>query len=78
MSTCTIGRCRSGGNTRLNTLCSRAIDTLPAPEAADDLDLQLTTMLLEKALYELRYELNMRPEWVRIPLRGILEVVSPA
>jgi maltose alpha-D-glucosyltransferase/alpha-amylase len=34
-------------------------------------------MLLEKALYELRYELNMRPEWVRIPLRGILEVVTP-
>jgi maltose alpha-D-glucosyltransferase/alpha-amylase len=48
------------------------------PQAADDLDLQLTTMLLEKALYELRYELNMRPDWVRIPLRGILEVVTPA
>jgi maltose alpha-D-glucosyltransferase/alpha-amylase len=48
------------------------------PQSADDLDLQLTTMLLEKALYELRYELNMRPDWVRIPLRGILEVVTPA
>jgi maltose alpha-D-glucosyltransferase/alpha-amylase len=48
------------------------------PQAVDDLDLQLTTMLLEKALYELRYELNMRPDWVRIPLRGILEVLSPA
>jgi maltose alpha-D-glucosyltransferase / alpha-amylase len=48
------------------------------PQTADDLDLQLTTMLLEKALYELRYELNMRPDWVRIPLRGILEVVTPA
>ena len=47
------------------------------PQAADDLDLQLNTMLLEKALYELRYELNMRPDWVRIPLRGILEVVTP-
>jgi predicted trehalose synthase len=35
-------------------------------------------MLLEKALYELRYELNMRPDWVHIPLRGILEVVAPA
>ena len=48
------------------------------PQSAEDLDLQLTTMLLEKALYELRYELNMRPDWVRIPLRGILEVISPA
>ena len=28
---------------------------------------------LEKALYELRYELNNRPTWVGIPLQGILE-----
>jgi len=48
------------------------------PQSAEDLDVQLRTMLLEKALYELRYELNSRPEWVRIPLRGILEVVQPA
>ncbi len=48
------------------------------PQTAEDRDLQLSTMLLEKALYELRYELNSRPDWVRIPLRGILEVVHPA
>jgi maltose alpha-D-glucosyltransferase/alpha-amylase len=48
------------------------------PQTQDDLEIQLTTMLLEKALYELRYELNMRPDWVRIPLRGILEIVKPA
>src|SRR5467141_430639 len=48
------------------------------PQTPDDLDVQLTTMILEKALYELRYELNSRPDWVRIPLRGILEVVQPA
>jgi maltose alpha-D-glucosyltransferase/alpha-amylase len=47
------------------------------PQTPEDLDLQLTTMLLEKALYELRYELNLRPDWVLIPLRGILEVVTP-
>jgi maltose alpha-D-glucosyltransferase/alpha-amylase len=46
------------------------------PQSPDDLDVQLTTMLLEKALYELRYELNLRPDWVRIPLRGILDVVT--
>ena len=29
---------------------------------------------LEKALYELRYELGNRPDWVPIPLRGILSL----
>jgi maltose alpha-D-glucosyltransferase/alpha-amylase len=47
------------------------------PQNNEDLEMQLTTMLLEKALYELRYELNLRPDWVRIPLRGILDLVSP-
>ncbi len=48
------------------------------PQNPDDLEMQLTTMLLEKALYELRYELNLRPDWVRIPLRGILDLVAPS
>ena len=37
------------------------------PELAGLLD----TYLLEKAVYELRYELDHRPEWVTLPLRGI-------
>ncbi len=32
----------------------------------------LEVQLLDKALYELLYELNNRPAWVRIPLQGIL------
>jgi maltose alpha-D-glucosyltransferase/alpha-amylase len=31
---------------------------------------------LEKALYELRYEVNNRPGWVRIPLQGILALAG--
>ena len=31
----------------------------------------LELFLLEKAFYELRYEIDNRPDWVRIPLRGI-------
>ena len=48
------------------------------PHTTEDLEMQLTTMLLEKALYELRYELNSRPDWVRIPLRGLLDLMAPA
>ncbi len=48
------------------------------PHSPEDLELELTTMLLEKSLYELRYELNLRPDWVRIPLRGIIDLVTPA
>ncbi|HEV2953667.1 MAG TPA: maltose alpha-D-glucosyltransferase, partial [Candidatus Dormibacteraeota bacterium] len=38
----------------------------------------LETMLMEKALYELRYELNNRPAWVGIPLRGVLSLIGAA
>jgi len=34
----------------------------------------LDAFLLQKALYEVAYELNNRPAWVRIPLRGILSL----
>jgi len=34
----------------------------------------LAAYLLDKALYELTYELNNRPAWVRIPLIGILSL----
>jgi maltose alpha-D-glucosyltransferase/alpha-amylase len=32
----------------------------------------LDAFLLDKALYELLYEMNNRPSWVRIPLEGVL------
>jgi maltose alpha-D-glucosyltransferase/alpha-amylase len=48
------------------------------PEARADLALLLDVHLLEKALYELGYELNNRPSWVSIPLRGILDVLDAA
>jgi maltose alpha-D-glucosyltransferase/alpha-amylase len=34
----------------------------------------LDAYLIEKALYEVLYELNNRPEWVRIPVRGLLDL----
>jgi maltose alpha-D-glucosyltransferase/alpha-amylase len=47
---------------------------LPSEKA--ELQLLLHLHLLDKALYELRYELNNRPTWVRIPLIGILSLPS--
>jgi maltose alpha-D-glucosyltransferase/alpha-amylase len=32
---------------------------------------------IEKALYELRYELSSRPAWVRVPLHGIRSLLGP-
>jgi maltose alpha-D-glucosyltransferase/alpha-amylase len=43
-----------------------------APAASTEFGLLLDAFLLDKALYELNYELNNRPTWVRIPLLGIL------
>jgi maltose alpha-D-glucosyltransferase/alpha-amylase len=45
-----------------------------APTSATDFQLLLDAFLLDKALYELDYELNHRPGWVRIPLLGILSL----
>ena len=42
-------------------------DAAAGAGARDLLDL----FLLEKALYEVRYELAQRPTWLRIPLQGV-------
>lgn len=45
------------------------------PANPEDLDLMIQTYILEKSIYELNYELNNRPEWVIIPLRGIRSIM---
>jgi len=47
------------------------------PRGRPEAQILLDAHLLEKAVYELGYELNNRPDWVRIPLMGILELVHP-
>jgi maltose alpha-D-glucosyltransferase/alpha-amylase len=36
----------------------------------------LNAYLLEKALYELRYGRCNHPDWVQIPLKGVLQLVN--
>ncbi len=36
----------------------------------------LELFLLEKALYELAYEIDHRPDWIRIPLRGLAGILA--
>jgi maltose alpha-D-glucosyltransferase/alpha-amylase len=47
---------------------------LPARTAS--LEALLQIFILDKAFYELGYELNNRPEWVHIPLTGLLKAAS--
>jgi maltokinase len=49
---------------------------LPPGEAA--ISNLLAIFELEKALYELRYELNNRPDWVPIPVAGIRRLLDSA
>jgi trehalose synthase-fused probable maltokinase len=44
------------------------------PPSRDALKPLLDFFIVEKALYELQYELNNRPTWLPIPLAGILEI----
>jgi trehalose synthase-fused probable maltokinase len=55
---------------------SPASAIIPAPLEAQEH--QLTMFELEKAFYELRYELDHRPDWVEIPVQGILDLLEGA
>jgi maltose alpha-D-glucosyltransferase / alpha-amylase len=46
------------------------------PGLAGESEVMLRTYLLDKAVYELNYELNNRPDWVFIPLRGVLGLLK--
>ncbi|MEJ2721342.1 MAG: hypothetical protein P8181_09410 [bacterium] len=46
------------------------------PEDREALGILLEVFLLEKAVYELGYEINNRPGWVGIPLKGIRRILD--
>jgi maltose alpha-D-glucosyltransferase/alpha-amylase len=47
------------------------------PSGDEDRAILLDVLLLRKAFYELDYELNNRPDWVAIPLQGIVSLLTP-
>ena len=53
-----------------------ATGSLFIPAGPPERDALLQLFVLDKALYELNYELNNRPDWVRIPLRGIVDLLG--
>jgi maltose alpha-D-glucosyltransferase/alpha-amylase len=46
------------------------------PTAPEEIQVMLQAFLLDKSMYELAYELNNRPAWVRIPLQGVLHLME--
>jgi maltose alpha-D-glucosyltransferase/alpha-amylase len=63
---------RSMGAEFLRAYRSTALDAAFLPPTEESFRKLLALFLLDKLLYELSYELNNRPAWVRIPLTGIL------
>jgi maltose alpha-D-glucosyltransferase/alpha-amylase len=46
------------------------------PKEKEELSTMLKAYLLEKAVYELGYELNNRPDWLVVPIRGIKSLLE--
>jgi maltose alpha-D-glucosyltransferase/alpha-amylase len=46
------------------------------PQSLQDADRLLDFFLLEKAFYEIEYELAHRPDWLRVPLAGTWRILS--
>jgi len=46
------------------------------PEDSSQISALLGAFLIDKGIYEIIYELNNRPEWVSIPIRGILSILA--
>ena len=53
-----------------------AVDPSLLPAGRDAVGRLLAIFELEKAVYELRYELNHRPDWVSIPVAGIQRLLE--
>ena len=62
--------------TFLKTYLEVSRDARFIPQSRKELARLLDAYILDKAIYELGYELNNRPSWVRIPLEGIAQLLG--
>jgi len=67
---------RHMGSVFLHSYLKTTGDAIFVPQNSDDLQIMLEAYLLDKAVYEIGYELNNRPAWVVIPVRGIKHILK--
>lgn len=67
---------RAISRTFLDSYLATTGQTAFLPRNVEDFSLLLDAYLLDKAVYEVAYELNNRPDWLRVPLRGILQILE--
>ncbi|PTX18801.1 maltose alpha-D-glucosyltransferase/alpha-amylase [Pontibacter mucosus] len=60
----------------MHAYLGKTMGTGIVPAKEEDFETLIHTFLLEKAIYELGYELNNRPDWVLIPIRGIKYIMK--
>ncbi len=46
------------------------------PEMREEIEGLINIYIIEKAVYEIGYEMNNRPDWSVIPLRGLIEIIN--
>ena len=67
---------RDMSSTFLQSYLAATTDAHFIPRNEADLRIALEAYLLDKAVYEIGYELNHRPDWVVIPIRGIKHILK--
>jgi predicted trehalose synthase len=55
----------------------REVDPALLPPGQESTGKLLSVFELEKAVYELNYEINNRPDWVGIPVASIVRLLEP-
>ena len=67
---------RWAGAAFLKHYIARSTEGRYLPSTDGQMRVLLNAFLMEKAVYELGYELNNRPDWVGIPLQGIAHLLE--